>query len=551
MGDALEEARRRASGDDLASLRRLDALMVRSGFRHADRTPREWVAELVAHGGVQKVYPYDAHEALRAIGLGAVPALLEVLAKPRLAETESADASVRSNVLEALMAMTPQPRCAVPAVLGLLDRPRARLRRQALRALVDLRPLPTGLAVRLLLEACQDKQEFKVRALGLDALAALDGSIPDAVRDEALARLADVSPYVRRSALRLLGRCSPPSEAVLQALEDQVVLDDESRVVVLQVLSWLSPARALPLLERTARGLVGIEPNDREGVRLGLYALHLLAGLGAEARPVAGLLRRVQTHSVKRGHGDPIAFRMQVHAESVADAIVRNAPLPREQWTPGPGSPRLAGVLAGPGPLPVDAEHTAAVRLQAWVDSLGPLTQEEEARLCVAVVRVAARIWDTHGPENDGAQSSLLALEEWVLTPDEEHQRRAMEIGRFVPSQLLASQLFNAAWCIHYATLMVAEPAQRAVGFTLLHPKDPEHLLANCAWAAFRALMSGTNSTLDEGWRDSVLSRTRTPDEVLAFLHQRMVQEVLPWARGEWDPLRDVLRERRRLLTEA
>ena len=110
MGDALAEARRRASGDDLASLRRLDVLLVRSGFRHADRTPREWVAELVARGVSRRGDTYDAHEALRAIGLGAVPALLEVLTKPQLAETETADANIRLNVLEALMAAGSMPR---------------------------------------------------------------------------------------------------------------------------------------------------------------------------------------------------------------------------------------------------------------------------------------------------------------------------------------------------------------------------------------------------------------------------------------------------------
>ncbi|NRD57297.1 HEAT repeat domain-containing protein [Corallococcus exiguus] len=550
MGDALAEARRRASGDDLASLRRLDALMVRSGFRHADRTPREWVAELVAQGRLRRGDTYDAHEALRAIGLGAVPALLEVLAKPQLAEKESADANIRLNVLEALMAPSPPPRCAVPAVMGLLSRPSARVQRQAMRALVYLRPQPTRLAVKLLLEACQDKTQWQARATALDALATLDGPVPDDVLHEALKRLSDESPYVRRSALRLLGRCTPPSEAVLHALEEQVVLDDESRVVALQVLSWLSPSRALPLLDKTARGLVGLLPNDRDGVRQGLFALHLLAGMGAQARPAVGLLRRVVTHAVKRGHGDPFTWRMRVHAESVADAIVRSVPLPVEARTAGPGSPRLALALAGPGPLPVDAEHPDSARLQAWVDSLGPLSQEEEVRLCVAVARVAARVWDRHGPENDGAQSALLALEEWVLAPDEAHQRKAMEIGLFVPSQLLASELFNAAWCLHYATLMVADADKRHVGFTGLTPRDPEHLLATCVFAAYRALRSGACMTVDEGWRDSTLTWKRTSDEALAFLHRAMVDEVLPWARGEWDPIRDVLRERRRLLTE-
>ncbi|MFP2900358.1 HEAT repeat domain-containing protein [Corallococcus sp. 4LFB] len=501
-------------------------------------------------GRGRRSHPYDAHEALRAIGLGAVPALLEALATPRLAETETADANIRLNVLEALMAVGPLPRCAVPAVLGLLSRRSARVQRQALRALVFLRPRPTRLAVRLLLEACRDKTQWQLRATALDALAALDGPVPDDVLKEALGRLSDESPYVRRSALRLLGRCTPPSEEVLRALEEQVVLDDESRVVVLQVLSWLSPSRALPLLDKTAGGLVGLLPNDREGARLGLYALHLLAGMGEGARPAVGLLRRVLTHAAKRGHGDPFSWSMRIHAGTVADSIIRSGPLPVEARTPGPGSPRLARALAGPGPGPVDAEHPDSARLQDWVDSLGPLSQEAEVRLCVAVARVAARVWDRHGPENDGAQSALLALEEWVLAPDEAHQRKAMEIGLFVPSQLLASELFNAAWCLHYATLMVADADRRGVGFTGLTPRDPEHLLATCAWAAYRALSSGTCMTLDEGWRSSTLTRTRTPDETLALLHRAMVDEVLPWARGEWDPIRDVLRERRGLLGE-
>jgi hypothetical protein len=551
MSNALEEARRRASGDDLASLRKLDALMVRSGFRHADRTPREWVAELVAQGGTRTGDTYPAHEALQSIGLGAVPALLEVLAKPQLAAKESSDANIRLNVLEALMAPSPPPRCAVPAVLGLLSRRSARVQRQAMRALAYLRPRPTRLAVRLLLEACQDKTQWQARATAMDALATLDGPVPGEVLQEALRRLSDESPYVRRSALRLLGRCTPPAEETLRALEEQVVLDDENRVVVLQVLSRLSPSRALPLLDTTARRLVGLLPHDRDGARQGFFTLHLLAGLGAQARPAVDLLRRVVAHAEKRGHGDRFAWSMRVHAESVADAIIRSAPLPPEARTPGPGSPRLALALAGPGPRPVDAEHPDSVRLQDWVESLGPLSQEEEVRLCVAVARIAARLWDRHGPENDGARSSLLALEEWVLAPDEAHQRKAMEIGLFVPSQLLASELFNAAWCLHYATLMVMDADKRVVSFTGLTPREPEHLLATCAFAAYRALRSGACMTVDEGWRDSTLTWKRTPDEALALLHRAMVDEVLPWARGESDPLRDVMRERRRLLMDT
>ena len=548
MGDARSEVKRSGPGDDLASLRRLDAQLVRTGFRHADRTAREWVADLIAKGRTRNAFPIDAHEALVAIGPGAVPALLEVLTSRRLDGSARADACIRENALAALMAMTPPPRCVVPALLGMLSLPGARLRRAVLRALVALRPQPSRLAVRRLLEACRDREDWTLRALGLDGLGAVDGPLPEDAEQEALLRLADANKRVRQAALRLLSRRTAPSPRVLQALEDQVVLDDDNRVVALQVLARVSPDRALPLLEETARGLLGIAPDDRAGLRRGLFALHLLAGLGARARPMLGLLRELQAHALSRGHGDPVSWPVRVQVESVADAIVRASPLPREAWTPSTGSLRLAACLASP--LPGDATEPPFTRLEAWLETLGPLSQEEEVRLCVAVARLAARVWDSQGPDNDGAQSSLLALEAWVETPDAAHQRAALEVGLHYPSQLLAPEPFHSAWSIHYAALMVMDAEARRERFDEARRPEGDHFLPSCVGSAYRALTGGATTTVESAM-DCALSLSPTPARAVDLLHGAMVDEVLPWARGEWDPLRDVMRARRQLLEEG
>ena len=357
MGDALAEARRRARGDDLASLRRLDALLVRAGFRHEGRTAREWVTELIAQGGSRHHYPTEAHDALLALGPGAVPALLELLKTQRLAPMPRADSSIREHALAVLLAMAPPPRCAVPVLLELMTSHAARLRRQALRGLVALRPRPGELAVRRLLEACHDREDWRQRALGVDGLAGLDGPLPEAAEHEALARLSDESRYVRRAALRLLGRLPSPSEAVLQALEEQALLDDDNRPVVHQVLATLSPARAMPGLDAAVRGLLGVHPEDRTRLHEGLFALRVLAGMGARARPAWGLLRELHAHASTRGQGDPVARALQVQVESVLDGLVRSAPLPPERpYSLGPspkGATPVPATTAGTSPTQV------------------------------------------------------------------------------------------------------------------------------------------------------------------------------------------------------
>jgi hypothetical protein len=385
--------------------------------RHEGRTAREWVAELVARTPSRKTYPVDVHEALVALGPDAVPPLLELLRAPRLSERHRADSSLREYALSALMAMVPPPQGAVPVLLGLLSHPSARLRRQVLRSLVDLRARPTGLAVRRLLEACHAREDWKLRALGLDALAWLDGPLPEVAVAEALARLSDANRYVRRSALRLLSRLPAPSEAVLQALEEQCVLDDDNRPGVLQVLASASPARALPWLEGSARQLLGVHPEDRARLTEGLFALVVLAGMGARARPALGLLRELQAHALQRGHGDLVAWPIQVRVEAVLDGIVRAGPPLRGVRRSNPGSSRLAERLEAAGPEPEDAEHSPAVRLARWLGALGPLEREEEMRLALAMVRQAADLWDAHAAQSEGARSALFALETWVRGP--------------------------------------------------------------------------------------------------------------------------------------
>ncbi|MCK8504110.1 hypothetical protein [Myxococcus fulvus] len=81
MSDDLARARREARADNLSSLRRLDAELVRAEVRWAGRTAREWLA-LYLEPEEPEMDLEDSEDAQMHVfdaGLGMVPALLEVL----------------------------------------------------------------------------------------------------------------------------------------------------------------------------------------------------------------------------------------------------------------------------------------------------------------------------------------------------------------------------------------------------------------------------------------------------------------------------------------
>ncbi|MFP2930843.1 HEAT repeat domain-containing protein, partial [Pyxidicoccus sp. 3LG] len=283
--DDLEELRRRARPDDLASLRRLDAALVRTGYRVDGRTVRERIADF-ANVRTRELDRSDAAMKVGEAGLAAVPALVDTLRAERLDVPWKVDLSIRAQCIDALGQVDPLPTCAVPALLDALKLPSSRLQRMALAVLARMRPRSTPAAVRALLASLQDKQDAQVRGRAAQVLARLEGPLSDAVRDAVLARLTDPSQFVRRQAIQVLGRF-PDDPKVLTALEEQAMLDDENRLEALRVLAVLEPARAIPLLLEVVLEAGRLPPvnwshpideawlRDKRGRELGMRALLL------------------------------------------------------------------------------------------------------------------------------------------------------------------------------------------------------------------------------------------------------------------------------------
>ncbi len=543
--DDIEALRRQARPDDLASLRRLDAALVRADSRVEGKTVREWIADFApvhtrwfdGSGAVHNVC---------AFGLGAVPALVDTLRAKRASAWWKADQNIRTQCVEALGRIDPLPTCAIPALLGALRQPSARIRRMALAVLARMHPRPSATALRELLACLQDKHDADTRARAAHALAEVDGPLPDTVRHEALARLGDAVGSVRRFALQLCGRF-PGDAEVLTALEEQSILDDANRLEALRVLSELEPSRAVPLLLEVAWRVV---TDRREGrawdARLdahrveqarreeGMRALLLLGRLGARAESALLELRRLA------GSVD-----LEPYADSAIDditrALLRRAapPLPPERFQ----EPRVACLLRDVPP-PSEPTEEPVMALARWASAFRAFGPEVTVRVALAAARRVVGLWEYEDPMNDTPRRAVRALEAWVCEPTEPHAQRVASQGNFIPSQVASSpDAFSAAWAVNYAAACVPLETPPKWPPSSLLDEEQGGFLGSCVYAACRAL--GRQSVITWSFGSSAHSPTPlTPLQAVRAVRQAILDEVLPWACGTWDPIQDVLARR-------
>ncbi len=526
---------RAAKPEDLASLRSLDAALVRSGFRVEGKSVREWIADFPA----RRARWFDGGEAVGHVceaGLAAVPALVDALRSKRPDLPAKADTSLRAQCIEALERITPPPTCAVPALLEALRLPGARVRRMALVVLAKLRPRPTAAVLRAVLPCLRDKQDSQLRGRAARLLARLEGPLPAEVRDAALERLGDPVRFVRRYALGVLGRF-PGDTGVLTALEEQALLDDDNRLEALRVLTELAPERGIAGLLDTARkaaadrpeasNMRGLEAALQEGSHRepGMRALLLLGRMGARAVSALPALRELTW-----------AWKLAPYADAAIDDITRDVlrrrapPLPPERFH----EPRVAALLRDLPPPREPSEEPSRV-LARWAAGLRDFGPELTVRVALAAARRVLWLWEYQDPNNSSPRASVMAMDRWVCEPTEAHAGSALDSGNFVPSQVASSpDAFSASWSVTYATLCLPGAAKEP----LLAEEDGGHLGA-CVHAACRALSRQSVITWSFGHSEES-PEPLTPLEAAREMRQAILDEVLPWACGTWDPVRDV-----------
>ncbi|MCP3064169.1 hypothetical protein LXT21_35895 [Myxococcus sp. K38C18041901] len=535
----LDSLWRKARPDDLASLRRLDAALVRSGYQVRGKTVREWIAA----SAQDRIRWFDGREASDRIleaGLAAVPALVEALTRADAAASWQASLNLRGQCVAALGTITPLPTCAIPTLLDVLHQPVARVRRMALAVLARMRPRASTLALRAVLPCVEDPGDPQTRVLATQVLAAMQAPLPDEVRAAALARLADVHPAVRRAGLQVLTRFGQ-DEAALTAMEEHAILDDENRLEALRMLSGLAPSRAIPRLLELAssararkrsgpaplawKGPLGETRRSEDGKKALLF-IGQLGARGAQALASLDALRAVEV--------------LAPYADAVIDDITRavlrqQAPPLRTDRLKEP----LCAALMADIMWPTESTPEPFEALRPWLASLVSSGAETKVRVALAATRRVLGLWETQHPNNDGPRRAVMAMDHWFVEPTEAHAAQVAELGNLTPSQFFAPDAFSAAWAVNHASRCLSRPAE-----------TDEDSLSACVQAACRALSRQSVITFALGTSQEP-SEPLGPLEAAREVHRAILDEVLPWACGAWDPVRDPPRLRATLRADG
>jgi hypothetical protein len=359
-------------------------------------------------------------------------------------------------------------------------------------------------------------------------------------RPDDLASLRRLEEALHRAEWRMEGaRLPEPDSEVLTALEEQALLDDENRIAVLRVLARLAPARAFPLLVEEIRQLVRVKEGSPR-FEPALKALRIAGGLGARAESLIPMLGRLSG-------GDAL----RVHLEAVVDSIVRDSlyqsrpPVSPSQVTGNAVAARLLQELSPPPPGSSEGWSWA---LAQWADGFLPFGQELCVRMALAAARRVAGLWDDTYPANEYPRSGLIALEDWVCEPTEQNAKQAVSRGNNVPSQFSAPEAFSASWAITYATQCVSsEPPPEE-----WNPDGPPRRIAGghlgaCLRAACRALAGMSVITWAFGFSEDA-PPPLPPEQAAQEVRKAILDEVLPWLCGTWDPVKEPLRRRREWL---
>ncbi|WP_408889283.1 HEAT repeat domain-containing protein [Myxococcus faecalis] len=533
MSDDLARARREARADNLSSLRRLDAELVRAEVRWAGRTAREWLALYLEPEELEMDLEdsEDAQMHVLDAGLGMVPALLEVLEASHSEQWRDAEKLRQLTCLDLLSRVDPEPTGVVPALLFLLDAPSARVRRMTLAVMAKLRPRPTAAVLRAVFACLEDKREGEVRVRAAQVLSRLQGGIPPRVRDVALTLLGDSQVWVRRFALAVLERVTPPEAGLAVPLEEHLLLDDDNRTETLRALWVHAPERALRLLIEEA-GNARERPSERSILfESGVRAISLLGTCGVKAASVVPDLLRLRNGSWA-----------QVFIDAALDDILR-AEFRGRTYPPVSGAPSsLVEALRAELPAPGNAAERPAEVLVRWAIACAGQGTEARVRMMLAATRRVMGQWDDEHPEDDGPRRGLAAVEDWVCAPTEEAALRARRASNLVPSQMSAPAAFSASWSLANGSRCIPLSGPVSLGESDTYDR------------ALRGSLSTASRALSgPAWSNGVFGTSAraqerlSPSEVVRALHRAIQEEVLPWALGTWDPVRDVRRERIRL----
>lgn len=542
----LEALWRNARQDDLASLRRLDAALVRSGYQVGGKPVREWISAFPQ----DRIRWFDGREASERVceaGLAAVPALMEALARADHESSWQASLNMRGQCVAALGTLAPLPTCAIPALLGVLRHPGSRVRRMALAVLERMRPYATPAALRAVLPCLREKGDLPTRLQAAKLLAAMQAPLPEEVRAEGLSLLGAAHRALRREGLHVLARF-PGDEEVLTALEEQAIVDDENRLEALRVLSQLAPSRAIPSLLELAsnarkrqqdgpppsswRGPLGETRRLEDGKRALLF-IGRLGVHGAEALAPLDALRAVEL----------LAPYVDAVIDDLTRAVLRQQapPLRTDRFQ----EPLCAALLTDVS-WPVERTEEPSLSLRPWLESLAAFGTEVKVRVALAAARHVLWLWESQDPNNDYSRCTVMAMDRWLCEPTEAHAAQVADMGDFIPSQFCAPDAFSAAWSVNYGSRCVPRSAAPPVPVS----SEAEDPLWACVHAACRALSRRSVITWALGASEESPEPLSPRDSALE-VHRAIVDEVLPWACGAWDPVKDTPRLRQSLRAEG
>ncbi|AKQ67248.1 hypothetical protein A176_004160 [Myxococcus hansupus] len=381
----------------------------------------------------------------------------------------------------------------------------------------------------------RDKSDLTIRLSAAKVLSAMQDPLPEEVRAVGLSLLGHAHRAFRHAGLDILARF-PRDEEVLTALEEQAILDDENRLEALRMLSEVAPSRAIPRLIELAsnarkrkqegstpeswRGPSGEAKRSEDGKR----ALLLIARLGVqgeEALPSLGALREVEL----------LAPYADLVIDDIFRALLRQRapPLKTDRFQ----EPLCAALLTDVA-WPAERTEDPTLSLRPWLESLATFGTEVKVRVALAAARHVLWLWETQHPDNTYSRSTVISMERWLCEPTEAHAAEVASTANFIPSQFCAADAFSAAWSVNYGGQCVPLPPDAKV----MTPDDDADPLWACVRAACRAMSRRSVITWALG-ASIVASEPLSPEASAREVHRAIVDEVLPWACGAWDPVKD------------
>ncbi|MCP3142385.1 hypothetical protein [Pyxidicoccus xibeiensis] len=337
----------------------------------------------------------------------------------------------------------------------------------------------------------------------------------------------------------------PDGPKVLTVLEEQAMLDDANDLEALRILGQLEPARAIPLLLDAVWKAGEARPEPKTLSRVDAYAIESARReRGMKALLLLGRLGARAASALPTLSGYRKLCSLEPYADAAIDDIVRD--LCRNRAPPLPAGPaaeaRVAALLRDVPPprLPAD---TPAWMLARWAEQLRAQGPEMTVRVALAAARRVLGLWEYQDPTNDGPRRAVMAMDAWLQSPTDALVDSAVYDGHVVPSQAATPpHAYSACWSVTYATRCLPREEPRDSDAPPLHEDDGDPLGA-CVWAACRALSRQSALTGSFGSTEDSPDPL-TPLQSAREIHQAILDEVLPWAHGTWDPVKDVARLR-------